>query len=188
MTRYWIKIVLGALLIFVIGMAGWVGLRKGVSTVHTVFETADPISIPLKFITFRVDGAPLGKIERLRLFRSAPKAIASVEVTVRVDSAAAVDRLRSCVMRLDDVEHIDEHTSFVCVTGVPSDSTGTFEAFGQVLIEGTDVVLPLLLPAGAVSDLRHQGWEGADSMAPPAPEAPPAVPKLPAPKVTVSVP
>ena len=179
MTRYWIKIVLGALLIFAIGMAVWFGVRKGVKTVHTVFETSDPISIPLKFVTFRVDGTSLGRLDQLKLLRSAPKAISSIEITVRVDSAAAADRLRNCIMRIDDVEHIDENTTFVCVTADNPGAAGSFEAFGQVLVQGTDIALPLLLPAAAVKDLQHQGWQGADSLtAPvvPASSDPPAPP------------
>ena len=185
MTRYWIKIVLGALLIFAIGMAVWFGVRKGVTTVHTVFETADPISIPLKFVTFRVDGVSLGRLEQIKLLRTAPKTIAGAEITVRVDSAAAADRLRNCSMRIDDVEHIDENTTFVCVAAGDPGASGSFEPFGRVLVQGTDIALPLFLPAPAVRDFQHQGWQGADSLSPP---SPPAVPQLPAPKTTVSVP
>lgn len=185
MTRYWIKIVLGAILIFAVGMAGWYGLRKGVSTVHTVFETADPISIPLKFVTFRVDGAALGRLEQLKLLRAAPKSITSVEVTVRLDSAATAERLRGCTMRIDDVEHMDDETTFVCVTADNPGASGAFEPFGQVLVQGTDIVLPLLLPTAAVKDFQNEGWQGADSLAPAAPIAPP---HLPSPKTTVSAP
>lgn len=182
MTRYWLKIVLGALLIFALGMAVWFGARKGVKTVHTVFETADPITIPLKFVTFRVDGASIGRLEQLKLLRSAPKAITGVEITVRVDSASAAERLRNCTMRIDDVENIDENTTFVCVTPDNPGAAGSFEAFGLVLVQGTDIVMPLLLPTAAVKDLQHQGWQGADSLAAPAvpesssPPLPPATP------------
>ncbi len=185
MTRYWLKIVLGALLIFVVGMAAWMGVRKSVSTVHTLLDTADPITIPIKVVHFRVDGATLGRVERLKLLRSAPKAIESIEVTVRLDSAASADRLRGCSMRIDDVERLDEQSTFVCVTGDSISVAGQFETFGSVLVEGTDIVLPLLLPAAAVRDLQRQGWQGADSLAPPAPLD---VPPVPSPKATVTVP
>ena len=80
MTRYWLKITLGALLIFAIGMAINFGVRKGVRTVHTVVETADPITIPIRFATFRVDGVALGKLRELKLLRTSPKQISSAEV------------------------------------------------------------------------------------------------------------
>jgi len=185
MTRYWIKIILGALLVFAAGMAVWFGIRKGVTTVHTVLETSDPINIPVKFVTFRVDGTALGRLEQVKMLRTAPKAISSVEITVRVDSAAAAERLRHCAMRIDDLDHIDEHTTFVCVVADSPADSGAFTPFGTVSIEGTDIVMPLFLPAGAVRDLQRQGFHGADSMAPP---APPELPAVPAQKAPVSVP
>lgn len=185
MTRYWIKIILGALLVFAAGMAVWFGVRKGVTTVHTVLETSNPINIPLKFVTFRVDGVALGRLQQLKMLRTAPKAISSVEMTVRVDSAAAAERLRHCSMRIDDLDHIDEHTTFVCVTADSPADSGAFEPFGTVAIQGTDIVMPLFLPTASVRDLQHQGFSGADSMAPP---MPPEIPEVPAPKVTVPSP
>ena len=182
MTGYWIKIAAGALLIFAIGMVGWFGVRKGVSTAHTVFDTSDPISIPIKFATFRVDGTALGQLERLRLLRSAPKQVTSVQVTVRLDSASYADRLRACTMRIDDLEKIDERTSFVCVSpdaAGAAEMVGAFEQFGEVVVEGTDIVLPLLLPAAAVRKFRDYGPPTADTIAativtPELPQSPPA--------------
>jgi hypothetical protein len=181
MTRYWIKIVVGALLIFAVGMVAWYGVRKGVRTVqmvHTVLESSDPITIPLKFVNFRVDGAEVGKLQQLRLIRSAPKVIEGVQVTVRVDSAAVLDRLRNCTLRLDDVENLDENSTFVCVTPEHPGAAGDFTQFGQVLVDGSDLVLPLLLPAKTVRDIKHQGWQNVDSAAapviPPVPEVPSA--------------
>lgn len=176
MTRYWMKIALGALLIFAVGMAVWVAAKKGMSSVHSVFDTADPISIPIKIVSFRVDGTPLGKIRTIRFLRSAPKQVSSVEVTVRLDSASFADRIRPCTLRIDDVEKIDEHTSFVCVGPDNAGSPGVFEPFGQVLVEGTDIALPLLLPTAAVAGIRNHGRAGADSLAPSGAPGAPAVP------------
>lgn len=165
MTRYWIKITLGALLIFAIGMAINFGVRKGVSTVHTVIETADPISIPIRFATFRVDGVALGKLRELKLLRTAPKQVSAAEISVRLDSAAYADRLATCALRIDDLEKIDERTTFVCVTSDNPGMPGAFEPFGEVKVEGTDIVLPLLLPAAAVRDFRSQGVDSAAAAA-----------------------
>ncbi len=178
MTKYWIKIIVGALLIFGAGLALWLTAKKGVHTVRTVMETADPITIPIKFADFRVDGASIGKLEQVRLLRSAPKVIEGVEVTVRLDSAAVGERLRACTMRIDDIEHLDAQTTFVCVTPENPGAVGSFEPFGHVLIEGTDIVMPLLLPAAAVQDLKRQTGNG-----PLIPDVPvvPSVPSVAAP-------
>jgi hypothetical protein len=183
MTRYWIKIVVGALLIFAVGMAVWYGVRKGVRTVkmvHTVLESSDPITIPLTFVNFRVDGSAVGRLQQLRLIRSAPKVIQGVQVTVRVDSAAVIDRLRNCTLRLDDLEHLDEHSTFVCVTPDHPGAAGDFTQFGEVLVDGSDLVLPLFLPSQAVRDLQHQGWQGGDSASAPVIPPVPDVPGAPA--------
>jgi len=178
MTRYWIKIVLGALLIFAAGMAVWKGVHVGVKTVHVLTDTADPITIPLKIVNFRVDGSSLGRLEKIRLIRTAPNEIASVEVTVRLDSAAVADRLRDCTLRIDDVENMNDQTTFVCATAESPAAAGAFEPFGEVRIEGTDIVLPLLLPAAAVRDLQRHRSRGADSLTVPVVPPPPPAPQV----------
>jgi hypothetical protein len=176
MTRYWIKIVAGALLIFAAGMAVWYMGKKGVSTAQSVFDSADPITIPIRFVDFRVDGAAVGKIQTLRLLRESRDQISSVEVTVRLDSAAIGERLRACAMRLNDLENLDEQTTFVCApAGEPDSAAGAqgFEPFGVVKIEGTEVTMPLLLPEATVRDFRKHHGAWADSLTPPpVPDAP----------------
>lgn len=176
MTRYWIKIAAGALLIFAAGMVVWTLGRKGASAAHSVFNSADPISIPLKFVDFRVDGSPLGKIQRLTLLRSAPEEFTSVEVTVRLDSAAAADRLRTCLLRLEDLDNIDENTTFVCATPETPPGAEAFEPFGQVRVQGSDLTIPLMLPTAVVKDLKNKKVNVEVA-------APPVVPDPPSPPV-----
>ena len=139
-----------------------------------------------------MDGVQLGKLRELKLLRTTPKQVSSAEITVRLDSAAYADRLSACTLRIDDVENIDERTTFVCVTADNPGIAGAFERFGEVRVEGTDLVLPLLLPAAAVQDFRSQGADSAAAEAeaavqaaesaavsPIAPPAPvPAVPQV----------
>lgn len=178
MTKYWIKIAVGALLIFAVGMGIRYGFNQGKEKVVAVLQSDSPISVPLKFAGFRVDGQRVGQLERLTLERSDPHHVSSVTLVVRVDSAAVAERLRSCILRLDNLEHIDENTSFVCMTGSAADSAagfGAFESFGEVTVDGTDVVMQLQLPATVVTQLRDRGWQQMDSLdavPPPTPEAP----------------
>jgi len=179
MTRYWIKIAAGAILIFALGMAVWYGVRRGVGAVHVVMDTDQPISIPIKFATFRLDGVPLGKIDHIRLMRSAPKRLVAAEITVRLDSASYQERLRHCVVRLNSLDRLDENTTFVCAASGDSSVGGAFEPFGQLLVEGTDVAIPLMLPASDVRDMQRGGSRVVDSVTvvvpAPTPPAPPAV-------------
>jgi hypothetical protein len=175
MTRYWIKIAAGAVLIFALGMAVWFGVRRGVGAVHVVMDTSQPISIPIKFATFRLDGVALGKIDHIRLMRSAPKSVVAAEITVRLDSATYADRLRNCVVRLNSLDNLDEHTTFVCAASGDSSVAGSFEPFGQLIVEGANVVVPLMLPASDVRDMKNGGSRVVDSVTvtvpPPAPPA-----------------
>jgi len=173
MTRYWLKITIGALLIFGLGMAIWYGVKRGVGAVHVVMDSNQPISIPIKFATFRLDGVALGKIDHIVLMRSAPKRLTAVKVTVRLDSASFADRIRSCVVRLNSLEKLDENTTFVCAAGADPSVAGAFQPFGQLLVEGTDVAVPLLLPASDVRDMQRGGSRVVDSAGP---VSPPAVP------------
>lgn len=185
MTKYWLKIALGALLIFAVGMGIKYGIDQGKAKVRRVLETASPITVPLKFAGFRVDGQRVGQLERLTLERSDPSHVSSVQLVVRLDSAVDAERLRPCMLRIDDLEHIDENTTFVCLTGAAADSAvgvAHFEPFGEVTVEGSDVVMPLQLPAAVVTQLRDRGWQTFDSAAtvppvgavPPPPAAPAA--------------
>jgi hypothetical protein len=175
MTRYWIKIAVGALLIFALGMAVWFGVKRGVGAVHVVMDSSQPISIPVKFATFRLDGVALGKIDHIKLMRSAPKRLTAVEITVRLDSAAYADRLRNCVVRLNSLDNIDEHTTFVCAASGDSSVAGAFAPFGQLIVEGTDLAVPLLLPARDVQDMQRGGSRVVDSVTAPTPPPAPAV-------------
>lgn len=154
MTRYWLKIGIGALLVFIVGMGIKYLVDQGHAKVHALLESDQPISIPLKFVDFRVDGQRLGQLQRLRLVRSAPKQFTGAELTVALDSGVDAEPLRNCQLRIDDLDKMDQNTTFVCVQPGTPPGPVAFEPFGTVTIKGTDMVLTLLLPSEAVQDLR----------------------------------
>ena len=57
MRNYWLKILLGALGIFAIGMIGVSLVRGGIAKVHSVVEGDGPITIPLGLIPFVLRGS-----------------------------------------------------------------------------------------------------------------------------------
>ncbi len=152
MTRYWIKILLGAFLVFGLGLAVY---SAGRSMVRHVDSDHD-ITIPLgAFIPFNVGGERLGTIRSLSIRRSAPKSVIGFAVRARVSDTVTLDRLRSCRMSVTDLERIDEHTTFVCLQ-----ADSGFEEFGEVRLEARlegatrTVIVPLLLPSGTVQEIR----------------------------------
>lgn len=165
MKAYWLKIVLGALGIFVAGMAVIAAVRVGLRRVRAVAETSRPISIPLGFLPFRVDGARLGSVERVVILRESPKEVTGLMVDAKLSDSAAARRLEGCALlaRFDPSPGRPgaaawSRTEFQCVRG-DSALPGT-EAFGHVTLHPEGLEVPLLLPSDVVADIRRTGAAG----------------------------
>lgn len=156
MKSYWVKIALGALGIFAIGMIVVTVIRKARNQVRVYTETSEPISIPFPFgiMPFRLDGTRLGTIEHLTLLRDSPQGISNVRVLVKLADSVESSRLANCMLVVTDVEHFDNRTTFTCQN---ADTAGLqLIPYGEVELEG-GTSFPLLLPAQAVEDLRSEG-------------------------------
>jgi hypothetical protein len=165
MRTYWLKIVLGALAVFAVGM----GLRAAFLTVRSrvkaVAESSEPISIPLAFVPFQLDGDRLGTFDRLVLIRKSPKQVASVRLGVKLTDSAASARLSGCDLlarvrpnqRGAGAEFTD--AEFACVKGDSVAAHGA-ERFGEVGFEPGDFSLALYVPADVARDLRREWSHG----------------------------
>jgi hypothetical protein len=160
MKSYWVKIALGALGIFAIGMIIVTVIRKARHQVRVYSETSEPISIPFPFgiVPFRLDGNRLGTVEHMTLLRDSPDRISNVRLVVKLADSVESSRLANCMLVVHDVEHFDNRTSFTCQT---ADTAGLqLVPYGQVELEGAGTTFPLLLPASAVADLRSESASG----------------------------
>ncbi len=154
MRNYWIRIVAGAVGIFAIGMALITGFRAMKSKVTSTFNSTDPIPIPLiGLLPFRVDDSKLGSLSRVEFLRHDPEHLSGVRVLVKLADSVGPDRLRTCVLVVDDVERINDQTTFRCapIGGVPPGA----EQFGTVRVQGMPDSFPLFLPTKVVADLRR---------------------------------
>jgi hypothetical protein len=164
MRNYWLRIALGAAAVFTIGMIGVTLARQGVSRVRGVVEGSGPISLPLGFIPFRLDGEKLGTVHRVVVLRDAPKQISSVQLEVKLQDSMLARGLEGCHL----VAHFDEDHSaragerlgrkftpgmFNCLQAghVPQD----FQPFGRAVFQPGAVSVPLLLPNDIVDDLKE---------------------------------
>jgi hypothetical protein len=164
MRNYWLRIALGAAAVFTIGMIGVTLARQGVSRVRGVVEGSGPISLPLGFIPFRLDGEKLGTVNRVVVLRDAPKQISSVELRVKLEDSIVARGLEGCQL----AAHFDEEPSsdagegsdrkftpgmFTCLPAghVPQQ----FQPFGRAVFQPGDVSVPLLLPDDIVDDLKE---------------------------------
>lgn len=155
MRKYWGKIILSALLIFGVGF-GIVSAARGLK--NKIISGKD-LQIPLgSFIGFNLDGVRLGSIRSLTIQRDSPKLITGFEIRARLTDSTGFAQLEKCHVTVSDVKNINENTHFVCL---PSDS-GLVQ-FGELRAElrtndgMRTLVLPLLLPPGAVADIQNHG-------------------------------
>jgi hypothetical protein len=179
MRTYWLKIILGALAIFAVGLLVVTGVRRASHGVHELAEGSGNITIPLPFgiLPFKVDGERIGSIERVTLERSAPKVITSLRLEAKLDSGVSPERLAGCALAGHRVTELDETSTFECVrtdsaaiapeasagkgdsavapvTAVEAPPAPTLEPFGVVIVNGTEI--PLLLTPSDIAEFQDR--------------------------------
>ena len=171
MRNYWLRIALGAVAIFTVGMISVTLARQGVGRVRHVVEGSGPISVPLAFIPFHLNGQKLGTVSRVVLLREAPKQISAVQLEATVRDSAIARGLAGCRLtaNLDKDQtpgNIRIRTGnkvagvFTCLHA--GDSAPGFQEFGRATFQPGDVTVPLLLPDDMVNDLREGHFDNSD--------------------------
>ena len=153
MRTYWLRILLGALAVFAVGMIGIHFARRTRDTVTAVVTGSGPLSIPLPFVPFELEGNKLGRLERLVVNREAPKKVSSVDLEVKLDDSLLVQGLAGCRLAANlesdssksgDINfrshRLEDQAFFFCAK---SDS-GLVE-FGTVRLTPGNVTVPLLV-------------------------------------------
>jgi hypothetical protein len=165
MRTYWLRIALGAVGIFAIGMVVWTLGLKGKAKLTDMVESADPITIPLALIPFKVDGQSLGTLRQVQIIRSEPEKVKAVNFRVRLADSVSDARLEDCILVVGGaLKNIDAQHAFSCV---PSGDTvgGVLAPVGEVTSQrGRTFVL--FAKAGALDSLEIDFGRGAsDSVA-----------------------
>jgi hypothetical protein len=161
MRGYWLRILLGALGIFAVGTLIVTAVRATKAGVRSVARSAGPISIPLPFVPFRLDGQRLGTFEKLVLNRDAPHDIRSVDLYVDLGRDTAAEAIHRCTgirAVLHDApagKGLTLHDSeFGCVD---NDSiAATLEELGEVHFSPGGHTAPLLVPPEVADELRRE--------------------------------
>lgn len=171
MKNYWMRIALGALAIFAVGMVGVMLARRGIGGVRGVVEGTGPITLPVAFIPFKLNGEKLGTVSKVVLHRDAPKRIASVELMVKLSDSVLARGLEGCRLAANfDDKHGPRGVEIGAgplSTGVFSclhsgDSTPQFQQFGHAIFQPGNVSVPLLLPNDMVDDLKQGDFNSRD--------------------------
>lgn len=152
--RYWIKIVLGMLAIFTVGMFVVSGINAAKSKVVHLVESGQPITVPLFGMPFRtVAGGELGRMQQLRIERSEPRVVEGFHLTVRLNDGVDVDQFDHCEVSVIEGTEIDENTRFSCLTEADADFEDLVQ-FGTVTFRPSGEVHRLMLPSSAVEEIR----------------------------------
>jgi hypothetical protein len=171
MRNYWLRILLGALGIFAIGMIGVSIVRGAHRKIHSVVEGSGPITIPLGLIPFVLAGERLGNLDHVTLHRESPSRISAVELEVNLSDSLLAQGLSGCRLAAnfegDSTDHgvnirvnRDHNNAFRCVA---EDSTPpNLVEYGEAIFQPGDVEVPLLLPADVVTELQSLDF-GDDS-------------------------
>jgi len=161
-TKYWIKIVLGMLGVFLVGMLVVQGIQAGKSKVHQLVDSSDAVTLPMFGVPFMLGEMKLGSMQSLRVERDAPRVVSGFHLKVRLDDPAALDTLADCQISLDDFDSIDESSRFICVAPADSIAEG-MDRFGTITFEPSGQVHTLLAPAKVRDELRAATIDEAGS-------------------------
>jgi hypothetical protein len=149
MRRYWVQIVLGAIVVFGLGMGAVTVIRGGKARVETALAAMPTImaSIPERLDPFRVDGVATSPVTRVQLLREAGHAERQMLITLaESDSAAA--RLGTCDALFGSIDSVFEG-GMRCGS---ADSTDGYDDFGTLAIQGSDITIPLYASIEDVSE------------------------------------
>jgi hypothetical protein len=163
MRNYWLKILLGALAIFAVGMIGVPMARRGIAGVERVVASDQPLTIPLSLIPFELEGERLGKLDHVTLMRKSPNEVTAVELEIQLaDSMVAgasgvpsgreygdQGRQRHRHSRRTEVPSV-----FYCA-GAGDTARADLLEYGHAVLQPGDVEIPLLLTRDMVKELQH---------------------------------
>ncbi len=157
MQRYWIRIGVGALGVFLLGMIVVTLGRQGRRMVHEL-AASDGITIPFPVGDFTVDGNRLGSFSKLNIRRD-PSAEGRVKALVRLADPGYTDLLSSCTLVLED-GNFEPGADFRCAAG--GESLTAMTRIGVVEFAPGELVRPLY----ALREGQLSGLEDVSSMTP----------------------
>ena len=153
MQRYWVRIALGAVAVFAVGMMLIALVRHGIRGAESLARSSRPIGIPLALLPFRLDGDQLGSVRRLELLRSAPKKVTGFRLVVRLQDSSTVDEVRSCTITVREPVAFGGREGFTCASAADS-AADHLERIGEIVIEPGGVVRAILAPRAQAEEWR----------------------------------
>ena len=154
MRGYWIRIALGAAVVFAIGMGIVSAFRVGRRNVEHVVDGTGPITVPLAFIPLNLDGEKLGTFRRVTIYRDSLQNPTRIEATVSMGDTASLARLAECVIAIDsaDAQGKVRPNHYRCLAA--GDTAGSdLVTFGDLLVRERTERFPLFALRSQVEEV-----------------------------------
>jgi len=157
MRGFWIKIGLGALGVFLVGMmlvtVGREAKATATEALAGVLErgaTVSSVASAPSDLPFRLAGDRLGTVRHLSIRREASGALARVELAVELNSEAAASRLADCVLIAEHERNFDFDSGFRCAHG----SSADLVELGHAGFTPGDFDRPIMVSERMAEDMR----------------------------------
>ena len=125
-----------------------------------------PITLPIAFVPFKLDGQKLGTINRIKVYRSAPDKVKSVDVSIRLADSVSPHRLADCILVAEGFEKFNSQTTIRCAAAADTADEDLAD-IGQITLTPGDRSFRLLMPRDAIRELTDSDTlsAGEDSAA-----------------------
>ena len=154
MRNYWLKIGFWAFAIFAVGMLIVTGSKKARTSVEEIADGTGPITVPLAFVPFEIDGQRAGTLRRLRIFRDSLQEPSRIEVQVSVADSGAVERFAACILAIEAQADKVQPNDFRCL-GAADTAGRDLVQFGDVELRGFPGSYALYAPREHVENLKR---------------------------------
>ena len=154
MRNYWLKIGFWAFAIFAVGMLIVTGSRKARSSVEEIADGTGPITVPLAFVPFEIDGQRAGTLRRLRIFRDSLQEPTRIEVQVSVGDSSAVERFAACILAIEAQADKVQPNDFRCLSAADTGGRDLVQ-FGEVELRGHPGSYALYAPREHVENVKR---------------------------------
>lgn len=158
MRTYWLKILLGAAAVFAVGMVVRAMVRSARTHVEAVSEGTGPITIPMAFVPFKIDGQRAGTFRQVRIFRDSLQDPTRVEVLISVADSVSSERFSDCILGVQGDSGKVVPNEFRCLTAADTAGKGLVQV-GALELRGRTGNFPLFAPAASVEEFRRGSAE-----------------------------
>ena len=148
MKRYWTRIALTALAIFVVGMMVVSAGRRGVDKVKEL-AMQHTLRLSSGVAPFQVDNRRLGTLTQVQMDPDRSDRFPFINMTVELDPSLPTADLESCTLLASDMESLKSDRGLHCAEGISRDS---LVQMGEVTFEPSGEAVGVYVPAGTLKD------------------------------------